>query len=76
MTDEKGEALIGASILAKGTSTGTVTDVDGKFSLNLPAGADALVISYTGFSTQEVTVGNQTTLSISLVEGVMLETAV
>lgn len=76
VTDEKGEALIGASILAKGTSSGTVTDVDGKFSLNLPAGADALVISYTGFSTQEVTVGSQTTLSIKLVEGVMLETAV
>jgi len=76
VTDEKGEALIGASVLAKGTAVGTVTDVDGKFSLTVPEGANTLVISYTGFSSQEVAVGTQTTFSISLVEGVMLETAV
>ncbi len=76
VTDEKGEALIGASILAKGTSSGTITDIDGKFTFTVPDGVTALVISYTGFSTQEVVLGNQTTLSISLLEGVMLETAV
>ncbi|MDR1257960.1 MAG: TonB-dependent receptor [Tannerellaceae bacterium] len=50
---DDGEPLIGASIIVKGTSTGTVTDYDGKFSLNAPQGA-TLVVSYVGMITQEV----------------------
>ena len=49
--DDGGTPLIGASILVEGTTVGTVTDIDGEFSLNLPAEAQALVVSYTGFTT-------------------------
>ncbi len=53
VTDKSGIPLIGASILVKGTTSGTVTDVDGKFALESPAPAEFLVVSYTGFSTLE-----------------------
>jgi len=50
------EPIIGASILAKGTTVGTVTDIDGAFTLNVPNSANVLVISYIGMTTQEVAV--------------------
>ena len=53
VTDEKGEPVIGASILVKGTDQGTVTDLDGNFSLSVLTNAK-LVISYIGMKTQEV----------------------
>ena len=53
VTDESGEPLIGASILVQGTTSGTVTDIDGAFSLEVPTGADILIVSYTGFATLE-----------------------
>lgn len=59
--------VIGASILEKGTSNGTVTDIDGNFSLNVQPGA-TLVISYIGFQTQEVVVGNQSTINVAMKE--------
>ena len=52
--DAAGEVLIGASVLVKGTTTGTTTDVDGSFSLNLPENQNILLISYTGYSDLEV----------------------
>ena len=54
--DESGEPLIGVSIVVKGTSTGTITDFNGNFSINLPAGRKELVISYIGYKEQTVTV--------------------
>ena len=54
--DENGEALIGASVMVKGTQNGTATDMDGRFSLNVKPGA-TLVISYMGYTTQEVKAG-------------------
>ena len=54
--DENGEPLIGVSIVVKGTSTGTITDFDGKFSINLPAGSKELVVSYIGYKEQTVAV--------------------
>ncbi|MGB3547038.1 MAG: carboxypeptidase-like regulatory domain-containing protein, partial [Saprospiraceae bacterium] len=54
--DAKGESLIGASVLIKGTTSGTVTDVDGKFTVNVPADANTLVVSYTGFTSLEYAV--------------------
>ncbi|MFN6019490.1 MAG: carboxypeptidase-like regulatory domain-containing protein, partial [Bacteroidota bacterium] len=57
MTDSGGEPLIGASILVKGLSTGTVTDLDGTYSLAVPANATILVFSYTGYETKEVALG-------------------
>ena len=53
VTDEKGEPVIGASILVKGTDQGTVTDMEGNFSLSVLTNAK-LVISYIGMKTQEV----------------------
>ena len=52
-----GEPLIGANILVTGTSTGTITDFDGKYTLNLPEGATTLDVSYTGYSAQTVEIG-------------------
>ena len=63
--DETGAALPGASILVKGTTTGTVTDLDGKFSIDVASDA-VLVISYLGYDSKEVSVNGLTTLSIQL----------
>lgn len=68
---ESSEPLIGASVLVKGTSSGTVTDLDGNYSVAASPG-DILEISYTGYSTQEVTVGAASVLDISLSVGVAL----
>lgn len=77
VTDTNGEALIGTSILVKGTVTGTVTDFDGSYSLSVPAGATALVFSYTGFKTQEVAIGPSNVINVVMdMDAVSLETAV
>ena len=55
VVDESGEPVIGATIQIKGTSEGTVTDIDGNFSLSAPANG-TLVVSYVGYETQEVAV--------------------
>lgn len=60
VTDNTNEPLIGASILIQGTTSGTVTDIDGKFSLAVPANAEILVVSYTGFETLEYPLSNAT----------------
>lgn len=52
ITDEAGDAVIGASVIEKGTTNGTVTDVNGQFSINVPQGA-TLVFSFIGYETQE-----------------------
>ncbi|MEZ4983097.1 MAG: carboxypeptidase-like regulatory domain-containing protein, partial [Saprospiraceae bacterium] len=57
VTDDSGDALIGATVLVKGTSEGTVTDLDGKYSVTVPSGSNTLVFSYTGFETQEIELG-------------------
>jgi len=62
-----GDPVLGASVLLKGTTRGTVTNLDGEYQLEVP-GADAvLVVSYIGFTTQELTVGNRNEINISLV---------
>lgn len=63
--DENGEPMIGVSVLIQGTTTGTITDFDGKFSLEVPENA-SLVISYIGYKTQHLKVGNQRTLVIKM----------
>lgn len=65
IVDEKGEALIGVTIKVLGTTTGAVTDFDGLFTLNVPDKAQ-LEISYVGYKTQTVTVGNKTDFSITM----------
>jgi TonB-linked SusC/RagA family outer membrane protein len=56
VADEAGEPIIGASIQIKGTGQGTITDVDGNFSLNVSTDVSTLVVSYVGMKTQEVAV--------------------
>ena len=65
--DTKGEPLIGVSVLVKGTTNGTVTDLDGKFTLKVSAG-DILEFSYIGYASQSVTVTNANSLNITLSE--------
>ncbi|MCL1934017.1 MAG: TonB-dependent receptor [Candidatus Azobacteroides sp.] len=65
--DEKGETVIGASVAVKGASIGTVTDADGKFSLDVPQNA-TLTVSFIGFLTKEINVGDKTALDIILEE--------
>ena len=75
VSDEKSESLVGASVLVKGTQNGTVTDLNGRFSLSVPENA-TLVVSFTGFTTKEIAVGTQSTISVTLEEGVGLNEVV
>ena len=56
LSAEDGEPIIGASIIVKGTTTGTVTNFDGSFSLDVPQSAKTLMISYIGMRSQEVAI--------------------
>jgi len=67
--DSKGESLIGVNILLKGTKIGAASDIDGKFSINVPDPKIAtLVISYIGFQPKEIVVGEQRTINVTLTE--------
>jgi len=76
VTDAEGLALIGANITAKGTSVGTITDIDGNFSLEVPDGTTAIVVSYTGYTTQELSVDGLESVAIILSEGQFLDEVV
>ncbi len=77
ITDENtGEPLIGANILVVGTSTGTITDFDGTYSLNVPESGKQLEISYTGYTTKTVDIGPESTLDIQLSAGEVLDEVV
>ncbi len=76
VSEADGTPMIGASIMVKGTTTGTVTDLDGSFEISVDAGAEALIFSYTGFTPREVPLGASSVLNVVLDEGVTLETAV
>ena len=67
VVDESGEPLIGVNIQVVGTTTGAITDIDGKFSFQAAAGNIAVQVSYVGYLTQRIAVGNQP-LRIVLVE--------
>ncbi|HMQ48741.1 MAG TPA: SusC/RagA family TonB-linked outer membrane protein [Saprospiraceae bacterium] len=71
-----GEPLIGANILVVGTSTGTITDFDGAYSLNVGADATSLEISYTGYTSQTITIGNQSKIDVLLSAGQLLDEVV
>ncbi|MBK8565753.1 MAG: TonB-dependent receptor [Saprospiraceae bacterium] len=75
VTDEKSEPLIGATVLVKNTTNGTVTDVDGSYEITAKKG-DVLVFSFTGFSSQEIAVDASTAINIVLVEGADLSEVV
>jgi TonB-dependent SusC/RagA subfamily outer membrane receptor len=60
VTDEKGDAVVGASVTVKGTNAGTATDAEGRFAITVPANGKTLVISSVGFATQEVAISGST----------------
>eukprot|EP01137_Pigoraptor_chileana_P018526 Opistho-2@78155 len=64
VTSSDGEALPGVTIKVKGTAKGTITLADGSFKLDVPDGNTVLVISSTGYETQEVTVGSRTVINV------------
>ncbi len=64
---EDGSPLPGVTVQLKGSNTGTQTDFEGKFSLNVPASGGTLVLRFVGFKTQEVEVGNQSSLDVKMV---------
>src|SRR4051812_1082640 len=66
VTDEKGGAVAGASVLVKGSSSGTSTDAAGSFKITMPSDANRLVISFVGYTTTEVIVPSSNEVTISL----------
>lgn len=67
VTDPEGIPVIGANVVVKGTTNGTVTDIDGKFSLEV-ANGDILSFSYIGYAEQEIAVGNRQLINVKLAE--------
>ena len=68
VTDESGLSVIGANVFIKGTTVGTITDMEGNFSLEVPSDNDILVISYIGYVEQQIPVKNRKNWSIVLKE--------
>ncbi|MEX2591365.1 MAG: TonB-dependent receptor [Anditalea sp.] len=66
VTDDTGEPIPGATVLVKGTTTGMATDIDGRYTISVPGDA-TLAFSFIGYQTQEVEIGNQSVIDISLV---------
>ncbi|WP_268224736.1 SusC/RagA family TonB-linked outer membrane protein [Sinomicrobium oceani] len=70
VTDQSGAPLPGVSITEKGTTTGAVSDFDGNFTLYVGGQSPVLIFSYMGFETQEITVGNRSSLQVQMQEDV------
>lgn len=68
VVDANGEPVIGANVVVKGTTNGTITDFDGNYSIEGVSANDVLAISYIGYISQEVTVGSQSTINVTLRE--------
>ena len=75
VTGGDNEPLVGAAVLVKGTAKGTITDIDGKFSLSVPDNA-TLTVSYVGYTTQEVAVGKSSVINVTLASGALEEVVV
>ncbi|WP_195374660.1 MULTISPECIES: TonB-dependent receptor [Parabacteroides] len=68
IVDQNGDPVIGANVVEKGTTNGTISDVNGQFTLNVQQKNPILVVSYIGFTTKEIPVGNASALNIKLSE--------
>ena len=68
VTDTKGEPVIGANVVVTGTTTGALTDVDGKYSLDVPQGLKSLTISFIGMVPQEVAIGASSQIDVTMSE--------
>ena len=69
-SDEDGGALPGVNVIVKGTTIGTVTDIEGNYRLEVPEGDNTLQFSFIGYVTEEVEAGNQSTINITLASDV------
>jgi TonB-linked SusC/RagA family outer membrane protein len=76
VSGDDGETLVGATVAVKGTSVGTRTDINGKYSVQVPAGSSVLVFSYTGYQTQELEIGSSNAVDVVLASGQVLQEAV
>jgi TonB-linked SusC/RagA family outer membrane protein len=74
--DAKGESMVGASVVVKGTTTGALTDIDGKYSLLVEKDATTLVVSFTGSETQEVAIGASNVIDVTLAESTLQEVVI
>lgn len=72
INDEEGIPLIGANVLVKGTTIGTIADIDGSYSLEIPDGSDILVFSYTGYITKELEIGTDRVINVVLEQNAQL----
>jgi TonB-dependent starch-binding outer membrane protein SusC len=70
ISDDQGSGLPGVSVVVKSTTTGTVTDSDGNFTVNVPSSSSVLVLSYIGYLSQEVAVNNRSTINITMMTDV------
>ncbi|MEP7267707.1 MAG: SusC/RagA family TonB-linked outer membrane protein [Saprospiraceae bacterium] len=70
--DNVGDPLIGANVFVKGTTKGTTTDIDGSFALEIPAGNNSIIVSYVGYTDQEIRIGNESVVDVILAEGITL----
>lgn len=66
ISDESGEPLIGANVVVKGSTTGTITDIDGSYTVTLPEGENTLVVSYIGYNDREIVVTGPGTMDFTL----------
>jgi len=76
VTDENGDPLPFANVYVEGTTIGTTTDIDGDYTLKVPEGSTALVVSYTGFGDQTLQLGDSNSLSFTMSEGSVLDEVV
>lgn len=68
VVDKAGEAVIGASVLVKGTSNGTITDFDGRFTLSNVPEKGIITITYIGYKEQNLPIAGKVTLKVTMVE--------
>lgn len=73
---DNGDPLIGASISVEGTTTGTVSDVDGNYRLTVPEGSKSLKVTYTGYAEQILNIGSSNTINVYMSAGVALNETV
>lgn len=76
ITDRNGDPMIGASIIIKGSSVGTITDIDGRYSINIPNGANTILVSYVGYQAMESEIISNSMNLVLDESGIMLDEVV
>lgn len=66
VVDENGEPMIGVTVIIKGVNGGAITDLDGNFTINVPAGKNALELSYTGYKSQSVNISGKNNVTVKM----------